>query len=90
MQCKIEEGEDLLFTFQGQQRVVKAERGLKRLGLKVESRVTPSQLSTECGICLQVEASRPTEEIRTQLQEMGCDPVRWGELHEFVKPRKNP
>lgn len=44
----------MLLTFQTTQRVMRAERLLKGAGIQTEPRVTPNQLSTECGICLSV------------------------------------
>jgi len=65
-----------LITFEGSQKVLKAERELKKFDLKVEPRVTPRQLSSECGICLQLESHDSTF-AKEKLEAKGLKFIRF-------------
>ena len=81
LQCdlKRDHKDTWLITFEGSQKVLKAERQLKKSGFEVEPRVTPRQLSNECGICLQliIEAS---DNAQQKLRDIGLEWVRFVKL----------
>lgn len=79
-QCSLEsDPQKLLITFEGHQRVIKVERALKSDGYKVEPRVTPRQLSNECGICLEVDLAgeNSKEKLLSWLSENQMTPIRF-------------
>jgi molybdopterin-synthase adenylyltransferase len=84
--CDIKKSENnlnsYLFTFKNNQSVMKAERFLRSQNVIVEPRVTPRQLSDECGICLQIE-SHNSKEIVTILETQNIEISRFGEFKTF-------
>lgn len=84
-QCDLKQSqsEHYLLTFEGQHRVLKAERHLKKCGFEVEPKVTPRQLSHECGICL--DACAPSlSALKEALFEIGIEPSRLGQPKDFA------
>ena len=71
-----------LLTFKNNQSVMKAERFLKSKSVVVEPRVTPRQLSDECGICLQVESSE-IEHLKDALATQNIEISRYGDFNTF-------
>lgn len=82
VQHAMEKDEAFLITFEGQHQVIKAERHLKSLKYTVEARVTPRQLSHECGICLEVYSSSP-EELHSTLSDINVIASRLGRKKEL-------
>jgi|SaaInlStandDraft_1057018.scaffolds.fasta_scaffold11759_2 molybdopterin/thiamine biosynthesis adenylyltransferase len=83
-QCSLKgEAEKVLITYEGNQRVIKVERALKSQGYQVEPRVTPRQLSNECGICLEVTHKGPEQkdQLLTWLEKKGLSPIRCLDWH---------
>jgi molybdopterin/thiamine biosynthesis adenylyltransferase len=68
----------VLITYEGHHKVIKVERALKGEGFIVEPRVTPRQLSNECGICLEVDhdGKDKGEGLLHWLAERDLEPVR--------------
>jgi molybdopterin/thiamine biosynthesis adenylyltransferase len=73
-----------LLTFEGHHRVIKAERHLKSKGYEVEAKVTPRQLSHECGICLEVKAES-LEQLTADLAEKKLKAERQGRPGDFLE-----
>jgi molybdopterin/thiamine biosynthesis adenylyltransferase len=84
VQCDLKqtEADKWLITFENSQKVLKAERQLKQQNFKVEPRVTPRQLSNECGICLQLEADE-ADSGKQALQAVDLNWVRFVTLQDF-------
>jgi len=72
-----------LITFEGSQKVLKAERHLKQLGYQVEPRITPRQLSNECGICLQLN-SETCAEVKAEFKQLQLQWIRFVNLQELT------
>ncbi|MBF0197039.1 MAG: DUF3343 domain-containing protein [Planctomycetes bacterium] len=51
--------------------MIKAERLLKSKAYQVEARLTPRQLSHECGICLEVTSESDPGELKSLLEGHG-------------------
>ena len=85
LQCDLRQSDSnvWLLTFEGHERVIKAERILKQKGFLAQPKVTPRQLSHECGICLEVE-SHSLEVLLVALAERGPQPVRKGRRSDFL------
>lgn len=79
VQCDLKSSVEgiLLLTFEGHHRVIKAERHLKSKGYVVTPKVTPRQLSHECGICLEVQGVA-LEQLLLDLAEKKLVPERQG------------
>lgn len=71
-----------ILTFKSTQLVLRSERILKAKGIKVEPRVTPRQLSHECGICLEVEI-QDINEILGELKKARIETSRHGQMSRF-------
>jgi molybdopterin/thiamine biosynthesis adenylyltransferase len=85
VQCDLRQAStSLLLTFEGHHRVIKAERHLKSKGYVLEPKVTPRQLSHECGICLEVQCS-DQELLMGDLLEKKLKPERMGEPSQFLE-----
>jgi molybdopterin-synthase adenylyltransferase len=84
-QCDLrqQDGQIWLFTFEGHERVIKAERLLKKNGYSVEPKVTPRQMSNECGICLEAQCEDIQKLLQT-LHERGPLPLRYGRRSDFL------
>lgn len=80
--CKNEIEQRWIFTFTNSETVIKAERALKTSGLEVESRVTPRQLSHECGICLEAHVEDEGEVLHL-LKSRKIKVIRHGSLKKF-------
>lgn len=76
------EGESYLITFKNNQTVIKAERFLKSENINVEPRVTPRQLSYECGICLEIQTVN-FENVVAKIKSQGIEISRFGELNSL-------
>jgi hypothetical protein len=86
VQCDLREQQEeqiWLLTFEGHHRVIKAERHLKSKGYHVEPKVTPRQLSHECGICLEVQAES-LEQLTSDLAEKKLKAERQGSPDDFL------
>jgi molybdopterin/thiamine biosynthesis adenylyltransferase len=82
VQQPLSKDDAFLVTFEGQHQVIKAERHLKNRSYNVEARVTPRQLSHECGICLEVCCSS-REELQATLSDANLIPSRLGRKKEL-------
>lgn len=84
VQCDLKQAQEdkWLITFENSQKVLKAERQLKKQNYQVEPRVTPRQLSHECGICLQLTSSNEKGAQQT-LENASLNWVRFESLSAF-------
>lgn len=84
VQCDLKKPQEneWLITFENSQKVLKAERHLKQQEMSVKPRVTPRQLSNECGICLQLTSS-DAEKAQNSLVNADLNWVRFESLKNF-------